>query len=382
MAGRKSATITVKGRRGTRREFLGVLGGVGAGLAAGVLGRNASQAAPKPTVAHAPAVVSSGAKQIVVSVWGGVSEEGMRKAVSPVFEKKYNATVAYDIGGGAPRFSKIRAQASNPQVTVFLNSDILIYAATTEGLLAPLNPTNIPNLRNLYEWARPKEFGSHAVGFTVIAAGLTVAKNKVKVPVTSWKDLWRDEFKGKLAFYSPSTTTAMELLIIASELHGGNQNNIEPGLKALAELRPIKLVTFWTDYASLLKSGEVVVATELDYYTLFMQREGYDVSFVVPREKAIGQVSAAGVVKGGPNQELGEAYIDTLLDPGVQSGLAREAFNPPTNKLVKLDHPLSELVMYGSRLEKSRWFDLKAIVKNRDQWTERLNTEVVPKWRL
>ena len=77
-----------------------------------------------------------------------------------------------------------------------------------------------------------------------------------------------------------------------------------------------------------------------------------------------------------------EAYLNVLLDPDVQAGMAKEIFNPPTNKLVKLAPPLADQILYGPRLQAVRWFDAKFVNANRARWLERINTEVVPKWRV
>ncbi len=74
--------------------------------------------------------------------------------------------------------------------------------------------------------------------------------------------------------------------------------------------------------------------------------------------------------------------LNTMLDPEVQAAMAKEIFNPPSNKLVRLAPPLSDQVMYGSRLQQVRWFDARYVNANRPIWVERIATEVVPKWRV
>ncbi|OFX28317.1 MAG: hypothetical protein A2Z07_04230 [Armatimonadetes bacterium RBG_16_67_12] len=234
----------------------------------------------------------------------------------------------------------------------------------------------------MHSWATPPSLAGYGAAYSVLAYGLLIARGKASLPVTSWHDLWRPEFRGKLAFGAAAHSQTPQMLIIASELFGGSQTNITPGINALAELRPIKQAFFWTDYAALVKSGDVILATDFDYYALFMQKEGYNVDWVLPLEKAFGSLQYAAIVKGAPNQEMAERYLNTLLDRDVQTQMAKEIFNPPTNKLVRLTPPLSEQVLYGTRLQAVRWFDAKFINTNRERWLERINTEVIPKWRV
>jgi putative spermidine/putrescine transport system substrate-binding protein len=375
----------VASRRKTRREFLRLSGQAALGLA---LGTTAPAVLAKAVEASStastggPTVIVQARKQIVVSTWGGLTEEGLRKIVTPAFERKYNATVAYDIGGAAARYNKLRAQAANPQINIIFNVEDILVDAAERGLLAKFDPRNVPNIRDVYPWATPASLQGYGAAYSVLAYGLMVARGKSSLPVTSWHDLWRPEFRGRLAIASPLHSQFPQLLIVASELFGGSQYNVAPGLVALGELRPIRQSIFWTDYAALVKSGDVVISTEFDYYVLFMQKAGYDVSWVLPLEKAFGSLQYAAIVKGAPNQELAEGYLNTLLDPEVQSRMAKEIFNPPTNKLVKVDPPLSEQIVYGPRLQAVRWFDAKFINANRARWLERINTEVVPRWRI
>ncbi len=378
---KQSSTVRGAARRRTRREFLQEAGTTAVGLALGAAASTLPAGAQSASTTG-PTIIVQARKQIVVSTWGGVTEEGLKKVVTPVFEKKYNATVTYDIGGAAARYAKVRAQASSPQIHIILNTEDILLDGVQRGLLTKFDPRNVPNVKDMHEWATPKTLEGYGAAYSIIAYGLVVARDRVRTPVRGWKDLWRDEFKGKLAFLAPAASLTPHMLIIAAELHGGSQSNIEPGMNALAELRPIRQAFFWTDYAAMIKSGDVILATDFDYYALFMQKEGYNVSWVLPEEKAIGTLQYAALVKGAPNQEFAEGYLNTMLDPEIQAGLAKEIFNPPSNKLVKLSPPLSDQVMYGPRLQQVRWFDARFINANRPIWVERINTEVAPKWRV
>jgi putative spermidine/putrescine transport system substrate-binding protein len=47
--------------------------------------------------------------------------------------------------------------------------------------------------------------GNYAVGYTLYSVGLVYRSDKI-APLTSWKDLWRPELKGRVAFPDVSTT--------------------------------------------------------------------------------------------------------------------------------------------------------------------------------
>src|SRR5690606_9754254 len=144
-------------------------------------------------------------------------------------------------------------------------------------------------------------------------------------PVTSWNDLWRDDLKGKIAFSAPVHSLMPAMVIIAAELAGGSIDNIDPGFKKLAELRPAKLTVFWTDWAPLYKAGDVLMSPDFDYYMETGKTQGYNFATVHPKEGAIATPNYTAIVKGTKKKELAEAFMNVTLDPQVQAGIAMDS---------------------------------------------------------
>ncbi|MEJ0069203.1 MAG: extracellular solute-binding protein [Pseudomonadota bacterium] len=130
-------------------------------------------------------------------------------------------------------------------------------------MLTPASRSNLPNLADIAPWALTvKEFGSEStvagVPYTLISLVLAYNPEIVKDKPTSWSDLWRPEFQGKLVMPAPVHSLMPEFVVIANELAGGTAGDLSPGLRKLASLKPAKLSLFWTDWAPLNKSGDVV----------------------------------------------------------------------------------------------------------------------------
>lgn len=330
---------------------------------------------------------TSSRRTLIVSTWGGVTQDGIKRFVQPEFEKLTGATLAFDIGGQGARFNKLLAQRHTPPADVFFSSDEAVVAGHRLGILTPASRKNIPRLADLHDWAfSVKEFGSDTtvpgVPYTLIAYVLAYNPERVKEKPTSWADMWRPEFQGKLAMAAVIHSQMPAFVIIAAELAGGSVTNVDPGFKKLAELRPLKLTVFWTDWAPLNKSGDVTVATEFDYYLETMKDQKYPIDYVIPREKGIGVPEYVSVVKGTKNQELAEAFLNLMLESKVQEAFARETFQGPTTKTVKLEPAAAARCACGSRVTQLRFFDPGVFATNRAAWTERMNLEVVPSWRI
>ena len=365
--------VTIKEkRRISRRAVLRGAGALGLGAATAPL-------IGAPALAERPV--------LTVSTWGGVTQDGIKAYVQPEFEKRTGATLAFDIGGQGVRYNKLLAQRASPASDVFFSTDEAVVAGHRAGILTSASHKNLPNLTQISDWAQTvKGIGGGdgmvaTAPYTLIAYVLAYNPEAVKDKPTSWADMWRPEFRDKLAFAAPVHTQMPAFVVIASELAGGSAQNVDPGFKKLAELRPAKLTVFWTDWAPLNKSGDVTVATEFDYYLETMKAQKYPIDYVVPREKGIGSPECVSIVKGTKQQEIAEVFLDLMLSAKVQEAFANETFQGPTNKTVTLGAATAARCACGARVDQLRFFDPVMFADNRPAWTERLNTEVVPHWR-
>lgn len=321
-----------------------------------------------------------------VSTWGGVTQDSIKAYVQPEFEKQTGASIVYDIGGQGARFNKLLAQRVNPPADIFFSTDETVVAGYKAGILTPARRANIQNLVHLEDWSQTvKNFNTETtvpgIPYTLIAYALAYNPENVKEKPTSWADMWRPGFRGKLAFVSPLHSQMPAFVITASELAGGSVNNVNAGFKKLAELKPAKLTVFWTDWASLDKTGDVTLATEFDYYLETMKNDKYPIEYVIPKEKGFASLEYASIVKGTQNQEIAEVFLNLLIDPKIQAAFAVNTYQGPVNKTVKLTDAQMARCSCGARPHQLRFFDPALFVEKRPLWTERMNTEVLPNWR-
>ena len=363
----------------SRRQLLRWAGAIGLTAASSPLVARRALASPAPT--------NGNGSTLRVSTWGGVTQDSIKSYVQPEFERLTGATIVYDIGGQGARFNKLLAQRVNPPADIFFSTDETVVAGYRAGVLTPARRSNIPNLAHLEDWSQTvknlsTESAVPGIPYTLIAYALAYNPGSVKQKPTSWADMWRPEFRGKLAFVSPLHSQMPAFVIVAAELAGGNVSNVDPGFKKLAELKPAKLTVFWTDWASLDKTGDVTLATEFDYYLETMMNEKYPVEYVIPKEKGFASLEYASIVKGTRNPEIAETFLNLLIDAKVQAAFALNTYQGPVNKTVKLTDAQMARCACGARVHELRFFDPALFVEKRPLWVERMNTEVVPNWRV
>lgn len=350
-------------RTQTRRRFLKT----GAGVFGSAVGAVA-----------APAVVLGQTRTLTISTWGGDTENAIKSFVMPEFEKEHDVKLVFDIGSMGARYNKIRAQKGLSTVDVFFSTDEPVFNGMRTGLFAEINPGNIPNMADLHDWATPT--GGFGVGYGLITFGLAYHTDHVKNPPTRWGDLWREDIRSKLALPAVFHSLMPALLIRSAEISGGDAENLEPGLDKLAELRPKKLSYFWTAWAPLLQSGDVHVAAEFDYYIEGMKDKGYSVSWNNPSDRGFATYQHLSIPAASKNKTLAEAFLNAMLDPGVQEAIANKTYQGPTNRKVELAPEVASRSTYGARLGHIRFFDGRDIDEKRQAISEMLKTKVLPLW--
>ena len=347
----------------TRRRFLETSGSAVLGLGAAGLA--------------APAIAAK-TRTLTISTWGGDTEDAIKRFVGPRFEREHKCKLLFDIGSMGARYNKIRAQGAMSTIDVFFSTDEPVFNGIRRGLFAEINPANLPNMKDLHDWATPTQ--GYGVAYGLITFGLAYHTGLVKTPPTEWNDLWRNDLRTNLAVPAVAHSMMPGLVIRSAELAGGDDKNVKPGLAKLAQLRPKKLVYFWTQYAPLLKTGDVVLAPEFDYYAESMKERGYPVEWVNPRDKGFASIEHLSILKNSKNKELAEAFLNAMMDHDVQLSWAKEYFQGPSNKRVKLEGKLANRTSYGSRVDNMRFFDGRMIDRRRAAWSELLNTQVIPSW--
>lgn len=349
-------------------------------LAAAGLGLAACSPAPAAPTAGQKAPAQRQPGSLTVSIWGGITEESVRKWLLPRFQKEYNATVTLDTGLQGARFNKLISQKAAPTIDVFFSTEELVYNGLKQDLFERIEPKNIPNLAKLHPWAAPIADYGPAAGLTTFGIAYNT-KSLQQNPPKGWADLWRPDLAGKLALIGFNHSQGPSLLVRAAELASGGMDRIDPGFARLAELRPAVVALYFTEYIPQFLQGQVLVAPELDYYVQSLKIQGYPIEWVLPDDGAFSVLQVMNVVKGTRNKELAEAFMNFYLDEESQRAIANDNYTSPSNKETVLEPTVAAKTMVGERLAKLRSFDLKTIAERRPAWTERFNAEVLPKWK-
>lgn len=331
-------------------------------------------------MASVPPVLAQGV--VNVQTWGGTLAESFIANIAEPFEKETGIKVVLSYGMSVDAIAKVRAQAANPQIDVAMMGQTEGIALWEEGLTAPLDPAEIPNLSSLIEPAVYKDEDGTIfyLGMYGYVFELVYRTDQISTPPTSWKDLWNEEYKGEIMFPPPSIYSSY-MQVMASRIHGGDETNMEPGWEALKQLAPNIGAVFNSDSEAynMIASGEALLGPVLMFTTIDLLKGGVPVARVSPAEGSPISWDGITLVKNSPNPEGAKKLINFMLEKSVMEAHVNAAATIPARDDVVLTPELAK-ALPSSPEDRARLTSLDdaTIAKQKADWIARWDREIVP----
>ena len=329
-----------------------------------------STAAAGVGVLAAPAILRAAGGEIVVGC-AGSHTAWMEGIVLPHMKEKFGASILFEGTKSSVNLEKMRSNRDAPYLSVVQMDDPVMILAVEEDLLTPITASAAPNMTELREGATHME----GMWCNYVQPWAGVAYNTDLLDgVPSWTQLWEAAYEGQIIVPSLQNTEGMWTLFAAAHLATGKplgeaQYEIDAAFDKLAELKPNVLTTYtvMSQAFNLLEQGEIqMLSGNFSSYTLPRKAQGVPVDLAAPKEGIFAMPSGICLVKGGPNTELAEAYVNEMLGAELQSKVAEFASSLPANTTAEVSVTVPEGVpVFGP--------DWAFVSKNRKEWIERFD---------
>jgi spermidine/putrescine transport system substrate-binding protein len=302
-------------RRGsvTRRHFLGV---TGLGLAAAVFAKELGWGLG---VSPAQAAEDLG-KKMSLATWPNYHDPATFEA----FTAKTGVAVEVNVfGSNEEMLAKLQAGASGWDLFVPTNYTISTYAKL--NVIDPLDMAKLPNFSASTQnprftgegtvdgktYALPKNWGT---------TGFAVNTDKLKTPITSWKEFWdacKGEAKGRAMVHDYQLTTIGNAL----KAFGYSFNSIDPAELAKAEelLISVKphLFAINSDYQPAMRANDAWLTMCWTNDGAQLNRDIPAIKYVLGKEGGEIWTDFYAIPKDAPNKPAGYALLNYLMDPQV-----------------------------------------------------------------
>jgi putative spermidine/putrescine transport system substrate-binding protein len=324
-----------------------------------------------------PSSLSAQGKALVAATFPGTWNEAHREFLAPAFNKRTGTSVTQSILLGNDQLSRLMtAKGGKPPFDVALFDSPQVLDAAKQGLIAEYPAAKSPNYKDLL----PEFQDRWGPRISMQIIGIGYNPQKIKTPPKSWDELWDPKYKGRVGLTALNSQLGIAFLAEINRLRGGSEENFEPAFKALREMLPNvgAIGANLGAYATLWQQEQIDIAPYNFNFVQTLKGKGVPVELSIPSTGPVGWYTSMHIVTNAAEPDLAVQYVDTHLDPAVQSAMSKPPYDViPTNSKVPLEGAItSSIAKSHADLAKIRSFDWEKLNPQRGVLIERFNREI------
>jgi spermidine/putrescine transport system substrate-binding protein len=207
-----------------------------------------------------------------------------------------------------------------------------------EGLLQKLDKSKLPNLGNIgpeyYGRAHDPEL-AYSVPYMQGTVGIVVNTEKIKEPVASYADVFREDHKGRIVILDDSReVVGWALASLGHDANDVTPENLELAKPVLAKWLPLVKVYDSDSPKTSLLNGDVDLGIVWSGEGAILLNEGGGkFTYTLPSEGAHMFIDSLAIPTTAQNVAAAHAFIDYLLRPEVSVKISADF--PYTNPNVE-----------------------------------------------
>lgn len=329
------------------------------------------QALPLAAVSLPAMAQSKG--RLVVTAYGGLWTQSVRKNFIPCFEQKTHIPVDIQPGESAEWLARIRANPAHPSIDVVTLNEVDSLRAAREGLLDKITPEKVPNIREIPDRFH-KPWNDYAVVQNYGALGVIYNKKSVPNPPRTWSDLMAGIIAGhlgKVSMPAATYTWGPEFIWLLAQQYGGDVDQAFAKLKAA---RP-HVLKFWNTPVEALN----LFATRQVDLMVYWDGRSYEfighgnpwAGFYIPAPTTIAGSVLIAKVKNAPDYAWD--YVNCALSTKVQLGHAETILYGVTNRNVVYPASIRDRVTSANEVTIPPYSKILGEIPS---WLERWNKEM------
>lgn len=206
------------------------------------------------------------------------------------------------------------------------------------GLAAPIDHSQVPNMRNLYPEAMELAHdpgNRFSVPYAWGTTGLCYRSDLVNSAPTSWNDLLDppDDLKGKITMLSTDRwLMGAAALALGKSLNDASSSTLAAAKDLLISAKSNLLAYDDATFYLKLVSGEAVMTHAWDGWCNYGRAENSDIRYVIPSEGSDLWVDAIVITEASENKEAAHAFVNYILGAGVGTWVAENILYKVPNK--------------------------------------------------
>ena len=256
---------------------------------------------------------TDGKRVLNVCNWGEYIDEDLITQ----FEEETGIEVNYQTAeSNESLYSLLKNGGAN--FDVICPSDYMISQLIEEGMLAELDYDQIPNYSLIGDQFKNLSFdpeNKYTVPYTWGTLGIIYNTSMVEGEITSWSDMYKDEYKGNVLLINNSRDAfGNALLGLGYSVNTTDEAQIREAYEVVADAtsRGIFQGKVMDEIFLKMEQGNAAIATYYagDYLTMLESNE--DLAYVLPEEGANWFVDAWCMLKGAQNTSEAHEWINFM----------------------------------------------------------------------
>ena len=314
--------------------------------------------------------------RLVISVYG-FAQDAFKEIVYDPFKEKCGCDLIVETGNSVERLAKLEARKDDPEIDMAVMSTHDALSAARKGITQAIDVDRLSNYEKLYDIAKDPIGGHMGVGYTFYATSIAYRADKVKIE--SWKDLFQDDLKGRVAFPNVTTNQGPPALYMLGKALGSDAVSLSAPIGEIGDVKD-DIVTFYvrsSQVAQLMQQEEILAAPIGRFAWGAYPKMGFDMAWAAPKEGQTGGMNVMILTKGAKNEDLAYQFMDFWLSTDIQTQLAEALVDSPANSEVVVSDAAAANLTYGEDTVKNlHLLPADAILDNREAWLAEWNDKV------
>lgn len=322
----------------SRRRFLEM---TAAGLV-GISGLGLTGCQQPRSNADGEEILTSSAKGNVVKVYNWT--EYISDSVLKAFTQETGIEVVYStFDSNEAMYAKLKLMRNSGDYDVIFPGTDFVDKMRKEGMLEVLDHNKLTNFKHLNKSFLDVDFdpeNKFSMPYLWGSSGIGINTKRIdKSTITSWEDLWRPEYKGRVMLMNDLRDVfALSLLTLGYPVSSENPKHIKEAYQKLATMMP-NVRTFNSDAPRMpFMEGETYLGMVWNGEVIMAQDQGMpEMDFVYPKEGAIMWMDNMAIPKNAKNLENAYTFIDYLMRPDNSAIISEEiGYGSPSEAAKKL----------------------------------------------
>lgn len=251
--------------------------------------------------------------QVIVYNWG----EYMDPQILELFEKETGIQVVYEeFETNEIMYPKIQSGAI--AYDVVCPSDYMIQRMIQNDLLAEIDYTNIPNIKNIGQTYldQSRQFdpeNKYSVPYCWGTVGILYNKTMVTEPVTSWSILWDPKYKNNILMQdSVRDAFGVALKYLGYSLNSTDLDELEAAKALLLKQKPLIQAYVIDQVRDKMIGNEAAIGVIYSGEAIYTQSENPDLEYVIPQEGSNVWIDSWVIPKNAKHKKNAETFINFL----------------------------------------------------------------------